>query len=642
MCGIAGYIRTADLSRPPPPLAAALALMRHRGPDDTGVERLHCGNTEIGLGHARLSVIDLSVGGHQPMHAGDGRLAIVFNGEIYNDRELRAELAAAGVVFTTASDTEVLLQAWAAWGPGALTRLVGMFAFAILDRVERTLTLVRDGFGIKPLFVAEARWGWCFASELPACVALRGAGAQLELQRAVDYLLHGDYDSTASSFVEGVQHLEPGTLRVLSLDTGHLREQRRWWAPAVAQRGRPRFAEAADELRTRFLDTVRLHLRSDVPLGAALSGGIDSSAVVHAIRHLEPDAPLHTFSFVARGFDVSEERWIDLANAGVGARAHRVIVDPAELTRDLDDMIQAQGEPFGSTSIYAQYRVFKLARDNGITVTLDGQGADELMGGYLGYPGPRLHSLIDRGQLLAARSFLNHWAQWPGRERQQALQAAVGSWLPGPLYQVARWLKERGTAQQAPDWMMTDRLRDEGIRLDYPRQTPDPWPRGRRMVAELALSATRRGLPALLRHADRNSMRFSVESRVPFLTTPLADFLLGLPEDFLVSAEGSTKHVFRAAMRGIVPDTILDRRDKIGFATPEKDWLTALSASARAWLDDAHQIDFLRAEELKRGFDAVLAGTQPFSWQAWRWINFIRWYVRVFVPMQSAPPAEAI
>jgi asparagine synthase (glutamine-hydrolysing) len=563
------------------------------------------------------------------MRTADGSLSIVFNGEIYNYRELRAELANAGVIFASESDTEVLLQAWAHWGSAVLPKLVGMFAFAIADSRAATLTLVRDAFGIKPLFVARPRWGWCFASELPACVALRGSGAELNLQRAADYLLHGDYDSTEGTFVAGMHQLAPGHLQVIDLSDGRTAEHRRWWAPSVVQQGRPRLDDAAAELRELFLNSVRLHLRSDVSLGAALSGGIDSSAVVYAIRRLEPDAPLHTFSFVARGSVVSEENWIDVANAGVRATAHRVVVDPPEMARDLDDMIVAQGEPFGSTSIYAQYRVFKLARDCGIKVTLDGQGADELLGGYIGYPGQRLQSLLDQGRLVAAWSFLRHWSEWPGRERSYALRATVAQYLQGPTYDVLRRLKWRKAPLALPAWIDAPLLQEQGVRLRFPRQLPDTWPRRRRLVAELALSATRRGLPALLRHADRNSMRFSIESRVPFLTPQLATFLFGLPEDHLVSPEGRTKHVFRIAMQGIVPNEILPRRDKIGFATPERDWLLALATSARDWLQDAASIPFLRLTPMLEEFDAMLSGKVAFSWQAWRWINFCRWHTRV-------------
>jgi asparagine synthase (glutamine-hydrolysing) len=635
MCGIAGYWLRNPSNRNRPGIESALRKLAHRGPDDRGIEQWAGPWGEVGFGHTRLSIIDLSSGGHQPMPTTDGRAALVFNGEIYNYRELRAELSTAGEAFGSESDTEVLLHAWMRWGSSCLSRLIGMFAFGVADFHAGTLTLARDPFGIKPLYSARTQWGFCFASELPACVALRGEGAELNHQRAYDCLLHGDYDSNESTFVEGIRQLAPGTLQVLDLKTGHILEERRWWAPDIEERARPQFDDAAEQLRHLFMESVRLHLRSDVPLGAALSGGIDSSAVAYAIRRIEPDLPLHTFSFVAVGSPVSEESWIDAANAGIGAIAHRVVVEPSEMARDLDDMILAQGEPFGSTSIYAQYRVFRLARETGITVTLDGQGADELLGGYVGYPGQRVQSLLDGGHLLAACSFLREWSRWPGRDMSYGIRSTIAQYMQGPLYESLRKLKWRKAKVLPPDWLDTDYLRERGVRLAFPRQLPDPWPRHRRLAAELALSATRRGLPALLRHADRNSMRFSVESRVPFLTPQLASFLLGLPEDYLVSPEGRTKHVFRAAMRGIVPDAILERRDKIGFATPEKEWLQALGNTSREWIREAHLVPFLRTDPMLQGFEAMLQGRLAFSWQAWRWINFCRWYTKVLQPLSS-------
>lgn len=627
MCGIVGIVRSDTKPVDEALLSRMSAAIRHRGPDDDGFYV----NGGVGLGMRRLSIIDIQ-GGQQPIHNQDRTAWIVFNGEIYNYLELRAELAAAGHQFVSQSDTEVLLAAWAHWGTSCLMRLVGMFAFVMAERGRGTLTCVRDGFGIKPLFISRPSWGFCFASELPAAVALRGEGAELNLQQAYDYLVHGDYDSSESTFVAGITQLSPGTLQVLDLHTGELAAPVRWWAPAVHETSRLSFDDAAAHLRHLFLDSVRQHLRSDVPLGVALSGGIDSSAVVCAMRKIAPDAPIHTFSFVAKNTAVSEEHWAQLVNGHVGATAHCVTVNPQELARDLDDMILAQGEPFGSTSIYAQYRVYKLARESGVTVTLDGQGADELLAGYQGYPGKRVHSLLDGGSLLRAASFLYRWAQWPERSFSYGVKASLSEYLAGPFYPA---LRELAGHRIRPDWLDSDLLAERGVRLAFPRQVADKSPRGRRLISELALTATRRGLPALLRHADRNSMRFSVESRVPFLTPGLADFLLSLREDYLISSQGETKRIFRAAMRGIVPDAILDRRDKVGFATPEIDWLSSLAAQAREWINEGESVDFLKPTRMLQEFDQILAGHTRFTWQAWRWINFCRWHSRVLLPLSQ-------
>lgn len=625
MCGIlGGYWR-----KPPPnlenKLAGALGTLRHRGPDDSGYEIDNGDRATVVVGQTRLSVIDLTSGGHQPMLTDDARYALVFNGEIYNYRELRTELAAKGHVFRTQSDTEVLLTCWVEWGEGCLERLIGMFAFAMHDRREQTLTCVRDAFGIKPLFYTLAGESLVFASELPTVMVLAGGSWSPNLQRGYDYIVHGDYDSTEDTFVEGVRHLLPGRLLVFDVAKGQIKHIRQWWRPPVAQTARLSFGDAAEAVREMFLDSVRLQLRSDVALGAALSGGVDSSAIVCAMRHLEPDMPIHTFSYVAEGNPLNEETWVDKVVAQTGAVGHKVVASAADLSRDLDTLIQAQGEPFGSTSIYAQYRVYQLAREKGVTVTLDGQGADELLAGYEGYPGERMLSLLEtRGDgLRSVAAFAQRWGEWPGRSHHRAWMYLGRATLPDGPYSQARRLMGRSWS---PAWLNAGLLKEAGVQMREARPSRSPDARGRRVVEQLGCSLQVRGLPHLLRFGDRNSMRFSVESRVPFLTIPMAELMFSLPESYLISAQGETKSVFRAAMRGIVPDAILDRRDKIGFATPEREWLVTLVDQSREWLHEADDVPFLHKEPLLQAFDAMMAGRAPFSWQAWRWINYIRWH----------------
>lgn len=633
MCGILGAwlptVRNADM----PAFERALALIAHRGPNDSGLERQACRNGKVILGHTRLSIIDLSLGGHQPMNSRCGRYSLIFNGEIYNYRELRSALQERGHVFFSDSDTEVLLASWIEWGADCLARLTGMFAFVVHDRLAGTLTCVRDAFGIKPFLYTREGDRFLFASELPALLQLKHDKAKLDWQRAYDYLVHGDYDSNERSFIEDVLHLPPGHLLSLNLNTGVPANPQRWWTPKITERRDISFARAVEEVREQFVENIRLHLRSDVPVGAALSGGIDSSAVVCAMRYVMPDLPIHTFSFIAHGTDLSEESWVDSVNAHVDAVSHKVHVRPDELSTDLDDLIRTQGEPFGSTSIYAQYRVFKLAREKGITVTLDGQGADELLAGYSGYPGQRLRSLIEQGHFGRALSFLNGWASWPGRSRAEGIKRTVGEFTTGPLYHM---LRRMNGMDDLPNWIRSGPLDDRGIVRRYPLRPLLYDERGRRVIAKLADSLTRNGLPVLLRHGDRNSMRFSVESRVPFLTTSMADMLLTLPESYLISASGETKHIFRTAMRGIVPDAVLDRRDKIGFATPEQAWLMSMAKTVRGWLETEIDVPFLDHQQILREFDLVISGKRRFSWQVWRWINFIRWY-QIFLSEGEQP-----
>lgn len=621
MCGITGgWWSNPDQAVKRVP--EALKKIKHRGPDDDGYNLYPVGGAAVALGHTRLSIIDLSDAGHQPMNSRDGRWAIVFNGEVYNYRELRTELQAMGHSFSSDSDTEVLLAAWSQWGVACLPRLVGMFAFAVLDKTNATLTCVRDAFGIKPFFYSVGDGLFAFASELPALLELLPGKPALNWQRSYNYLVHGDYDSNADTFYEGVHHLEPGHWMQVNASTGALTVPQRWWRPSTQERKDWKFSEAVAQVREQFLENIRLHLRSDVPLGAALSGGIDSSAVVCAMRHVAPDLPINTFSFIAEGREVNEEHWVDRVNTHVGAIPHKVRVSPQELLRDLDAMIRSQGEPFGSTSIYAQYRVYQLARENGITVTLDGQGADEMLAGYIGYPGQRLRSLLETGHVSDAWAFWNNWAKWPGRSKLMGARYLASELTDGSLYETLRKIDGKPTV---PDWIRPDILVEKGVHLHKPRARPEIEIKGRRVIDELGLSLTKRGIVSLLRHGDRNSMAFSIESRVPFLTPDMVNLLLSMPEDYLISQSGRTKHVFREAMQGIVPDDILVRKDKIGFETPEKELIAGMASTARQWLNDDLKIPFINHEKLLAEYEKVIKGNKKNYRQVWRWVNFARW-----------------
>lgn len=625
MCGIAGGIWPQS-THPQSQLAAAMRSMQYRGPDDSGLLADNVADLVVGLAHVRLSILDLSAAGHQPMLSHDRRWAIVFNGEIYNYRELRSELKAVGYKFHSDTDTEVLLSAWSHWGSACLPKLSGMFAFAILDRRDQTLTCVRDAFGIKPLFYClNPGQGFRFASEPQALFQLLPFKPAVNWQRAYDYLVHADYDSNADTFFAGVNHLLPGHLITVTLNAQETIIHSRWWSPHTKERPHWSFDDAVERVREQFLLNIAQHMRSDVPIGAALSGGIDSSAVVCAIRHLEPDLPINTFSYIATD-GVSEERWVDSVNQHVNAISHKVYFGREDLICDLDELISCQAEPFASTSIYAQHRVFGKAKQHGIKVVLDGQGADEMLAGYIGYPGQRLRSLLDNFELKQAYRFFRAWSDWPGRTKTQALKYLAAETTTGSLYSFLRRINGRNSS---PPWLNTKDLREAGVELSEPRQLPDNL-RGRHVIASLALALSRKGLPSLLRHADRNSMHSSIESRVPFLTLDMVNLLLSMPEHFLISRQGETKHIFRQAMRGIVPDQVLDRRDKIGFETPENHLLSGLYPVARDWLATDFDIPLLDRTTIAGLFDDELVRDPKLSPQLWRLLNFCRWHQLFF------------
>ena len=617
MCGVVGTVTLLGAENTHD-LAASLAMLCRRGPDAHGVLGLVAGRSAIHLGHTRLSIIDLSHEADQPMTSADGQLVITFNGEIYNYLELREELRSHGCVFRTASDTEVLLNAWSVWGSDCLRRLRGMFAFAIVDLRQRRLTVARDVFGIKPLYLHSMPNAAVFASEVPALLSAAGAPGRVDEESVAGYLMLGQYDQNERTFIHGVTSLPPGHLGELDLAAGSFEfHTKRWWWPSIEPLPNVTLPEAADTVRGLFLKSVGIHLRSDVPIGFALSGGLDSSAVVCGARLLEPDLEIHTFTYAAENPRMNEEHYAAVIARHVGAHSHVVSTDADALCTDLDDLVMAQGEPFGSTSIYAQYGVFREAAAAGIKVVLEGQGADELLGGYHGYPGHRIRSLIERHKFREAVGFVRASSEWPGRSVSGHVRNTLSVFAPPRLQLVFHRLANH---RPPDDW-----LRGPGLLRRDMHSTMVAGSNGRRLSAELRRQLTGKGdLTALLRHADRNSMRFSIESRVPFLDVDLAEYLLRLPEEYLVSRAGETKHVFRLAMEGIVPEQILQRRDKIGFATPENQWVRTMltdpdfegSIARLPWVNHGSIVRDLRKHlDSDEGSD--------FRW--WRLLNLLHW-----------------
>lgn len=624
MCGISGIVRAGALAITPDDVLRverSCIDLRHRGPDGNGQVSVRCADGEATLGHTRLSIIDLDTRGLQPMWSKDRQFCIVYNGEIFNYRELRARLEALGHRFRTATDTEVLLAAWIQWREDALRLLIGMFAFAVVDVERSTVTLARDAFGVKPLFFSVQQGRLAFASEIAALRRLLLNDVEANEQTAFDFLRFGYYDRDENTFFNDVRRLVAGHVATFDMASGVLSPPRRWWWPDITEKSPASLDDAADEFRERFLESVRLHLRSDVALGAALSGGLDSSSIVGAMRHLEPEMPIHTFSYVAPGAAVDETRWVDLVASHVGAISHKVAFEAGDLAVDLDDMLIAQGEPFGTTSIYAQYAVYRAFRDNGVTVSLDGQGADELLAGYHGYPGHRFRSLIDRGEYAKAFAFLAQWSRWPGRGARRAT-LEFGSVL------APQWLRPLGLrlvgASPSPSWIDPDAFDDLRTAWRGKGSVSDREP-GRALMSALRSELSGGGLESLLRHGDRNSMRWSVESRVPFLTTDLAEFVLSLPEEHLAGPDGETKRVLRRAMRGIVPDEVVSRRDKIGFEVPEAGVVARVIRDNPGWQDGLAAFPFLRAERLIRSVDAMAHDPKQYSSLAWRTFCLGRW-----------------
>lgn len=557
MCGIAGII--ADRPVNTGAVEAMVGRLTHRGPDDQGLWRSADGRAV--LGHRRLSILDTSAAGHQPMER-DG-LVVVFNGEIYNFLEIRSELAALGEVFTSNSDTEVLLAAYGRWGEACFGRLNGMFAIALFDPRRRRLVCARDRFGEKPLLFAALPGLFAFASEYKALLSLAQVGQdvdELTLMRFLHRPNSGLDDGRTTAF-PAISQLLPGETLVLDLDSLDWSVSRYWNLERDTALAGIGMAEAAARFRDLLTDSIRLRLRSDVPVGSCLSGGLDSGSIICLARKLlGDDAPYHVFTGRFPGTKADEWEFARLTAEANGAIVHQTEPDAAGFLADLPDFAWANELPVGSASQYAQYRVFQLAKETGVTVLLDGQGADEILGGYEQYFAPYLQSLPD-GERVAEEAAIR--ARYPAGldSPHQALSKSLPLWL---RHRLASW-GGRGSDLLfglAPD------LAGRVAEANAVPPAPQGWPP---LSAALARDSFQAHLPVLLRYGDRNSMAHSREVRLPFCDHRIAEFALSL-DPRLLMGEAQTKRLLREAMKGILPEKVRTRWNKQGFLPPQDLW----------------------------------------------------------------------
>ncbi len=595
MCGIAGVV---ELARPPEreTVEAWLDRLSHRGPDGRGV----FADDGVCLGHLRLAIIDLTDAGRQPM-VREG-LQLLHNGEIYNYVELRDELRAGGHAFSTATDSEVILAAYREWGTRCVERFNGMWAFVIWDPSRRTLFCSRDRFGVKPFYYRLDGDRFAFASEP---WPLQHGGANLAAVR--DYLEQGYLDQGDETFFDGVRRLPPA--HSLEFGPRGLRLERYW----TLEPGDPP-ADPVAAVRETFLDAVRLQLRSDVPVGTCLSGGIDSSAIAVAVAHHGHERQKTvTAYFEDPGYD--ERPYARAVVERTGAEAHWVTFGPDDLVRDLPAIVEAQGEPFGSPSMCAGWYVMREARRAGLTVMLDGQGGDEILAGYRASFGYRLSDLLRAGRVGEAGAELRAFGEVHGP--RWAAVAVANPHVPERLRLEARARLRGTTGIAGPDLPRLDRQDANGAAF------PD------RLRRQLHLLVTRRGLPELLRYEDRNSMAHSLESRVPLLDHRLVELVFSLDGSDLIR-RGETKVVLRRALADLLPRKVASRRDKLGFVTP-------LARFLRGGLGDLAEDVFasrtfesrglVDARAARRRLERVRAGGAG-GFEVWRALNLELWAQR--------------
>jgi asparagine synthase (glutamine-hydrolysing) len=519
--------------------------MSHRGPDSQATWR----DERAGLAIRRLAIIDLDERSNQPLHLGPWHL--VFNGEIYNYRELRDELRDLGHAFETQGDGEVLLHAWVEWEVAALDRLNGMFAFGLWHDERRELVCARDPFGEKPLFWTNGTGGFAFASEIRSLLAGRPDLRSPREEVIAPFLGLGLFPAVDESFFAGVQQLPAA--HVLRFRDARIDVQPYWHPRRVEVPSD--YDAAAAALRELLTDSIRLRLRSDVPVGSSLSGGIDSSAIVCLAAKIAGDHRRHAFTARFPGFERDEWGYAEVVAREAGVTVHHPVAPTAGgLLDDLQAVVSSQEEPFGSASIYAQWCVMRDAHDAGITVLLDGQGADELFGGYGGSNGWALRS---QGFAAIGRGLLS------GRDRADVLRALGAGRLPTTL--TRRYWRRRITPYVA------ETLGDAASQVVWPTVAAEGFRSP--MSHELLRQTFHTSLPALLRYADRNSMAHSREVRLPYLDRRIAEYALSLPASFIYR-DGVTKAILREAVRGVVPPQVLGRRDKVGYEPPQARWFS--------------------------------------------------------------------
>ncbi len=604
MCGIAGFIESSNAnqllrSRIRDRLSVMLHAIKHRGPDDWGmtffgfqpdalvgddghIEWIESPDTRLALGHQRLSILDLSPNGRQPMFSADGLYCITFNGEIYNYIELREELSRT-VEFRTRTDTEVLLEAYRQWGVDMLQRLDGMFAFALWDIQAKKLLCARDPMGIKPFYFTKQDGVFLFASEPRAILAGLGIRGSVDKAHVAEFLVLGISDHDEGTSYQEVRQLQGG--HFFEVDSaGSASASRPFWKPRQHSIGKNLDIPAL--VRDQIEVAVRRQLRSDVPVGSCLSGGLDSGSVVASVGEIlgSNASAFKALTLTNTNFEGDES---DLARA----TAERVNVSwetvesrKGEAAKDVWEMIQGMDEPFPSLSMLGQRKVMQHARDLGLKVMLDGQGGDEV---FLGYPRVAMRVVgehLSKGRISSGFHEL-------GSLRHNASQSITNILFSNVFFAspaLVQWRNKKRIAGLVEE----DFLRQARF------EVADKMYNNQQNVLDLQVGElTRFCLPQLLRFEDRNSMAFGVEARVPLLSVDLVELGLGLPLDWKV-LNGWTKYALRVAMKDLLPAKVVWCCRKRGFEVPQGRWVEAARPEISEWLDNLPHNSPLKRQQI--------------------------------------------
>jgi len=546
MCGIVGKINFNNKEVKAKTLIHMMDKIKHRGPDDNG----YFIDNGVGLGFVRLSILDLSSAGHQPMMSDDNKLVLIYNGEIYNYIELREELKSKGYIFKSNTDTEVLLKSYEEWGEACLNKFNGMWAFVIYNKETKEIFGARDRFGIKPFYYYQDKETFIFASEIKAICTVLESTLSVNEQAVFDYLSFNrtDYDNT--TFYNEIKKVSHGHCFTFSANKEF--KLKKWYDLKSNCNKKP---IDATEYRKLFTSAIKLRMRSDVPVGVCLSGGLDSSSIVSVISKTLNIKDIKSFSAVyKKGQRGDESEFIDEMKPYLNNMNYTT---PTAMTlyEDIEDMINTLDEPVPTTSIYAQYSVMKLANKHAV-VTIDGQGADEQLAGYHYFYGFYFKELLTKVSLGKLSFEMFHYMK--KHKSLFGLKTLLFFLLPKKL-KIKLRVKKASYIQH--DFYKNHNTKSVLAGDLYAAKT----------LKESLLNHFEYKLEHLLKWSDLNSMRFSIESRVPFLDYRLVEQTLSLQNDSYIK-KGLTKYILRESMKSIVPEKIRMRYDKLGFATPEDEW----------------------------------------------------------------------
>lgn len=617
MCGVAFILDNTFQLNKDETINHMMNSIIHRGPDDGGKEVIN----NVALGFRRLSILDLSAAGHQPMWDKTKRYAIIFNGEIYNYIEIRAELEKHGHQFQSHTDTEALLVAYIQWGQACLQKLNGMFAFLIYDKQKLEVFGARDRFGIKPLYIYQTTQQIFIASEIKALLATRTVNKQINWQVATEYLLHGTLENTDQTFFSGINKIPAGYAFHIDTSSGRYKEWQYW----TLQNRLLDSPHLADDYYQIFQDSINLRLRSDVPVGVFLSGGMDSTAIICEMKRqidtVESQSKLHAYSFISKQFD--ESHYIEETLKQTQAEIHYLQAKPLELWDVFETALRFHDEPMHSITALVGFKLMKMASQEGIKVILNGQGADEVIAGYPNYFKNFWYSLYSNGDWSKLLSELYTYTKHNGGSPYNLL---INIFIKSirlkirnlHIYQSHKLKKQTDQAQQDP-WY-TDELKN-----NY-KQTSKFY-HDETLSGALKYSIEQYPLPLYLRIEDRNSMANSIEARLPFLDYRLVELGYSMPDDEKLNGIWN-KYILRNAMKNKIPELVRTRTDKMGFPTPIEDWVRGdlyqpfldIIHSKSMSDNNLYNIEYIKKEMIKHKKQETNIGSRVF-----RVVQFETW-----------------